>query len=581
MPSKESKQPKVSKPSPEAKAPEGVRPPLARAQALLMSFRDSPLDLLKPLAELYTVNDQLRAENGALQKEVAKHEAEAEPPLQLEVFFCREEGPSGPRALLIGPHGITVSPIDAEARLDDLECGQFVYVERTTGRVVARAEKIAPVGEIARIEEVADDGHGPAVVSLRDERFAAYVADAARRNGGLSVGDRVIYDAGRRFVHRVLPERTDGRDLLLPASELSAFTREVLGAPHAVVQEILRVVKRQLLHPGWAETMRARTRHSWLFWGPTGTGKTCTIKVIVNEVADLVEEISGRREPRVVFCDASEFYSPYFGESEQRVARWFRKLGEVARREVEARDGRRLAVPCIVVFEEIEGLLRQRGETGGSAHLFDRVLNLILQKTDAATNELDAPIIFIATTNKKELVDFAARRRFADREAAFGTLDAAGAYDVMERKVPPSMPVQPVNGETPAEARSALLQAVVHYLYADGEDQVIADVVLRDSRRRPVCMRDLVTGAILESATSEAIDECLDRSTDSGRLLGLDRDAVLAGLGRQFEAVATSLRPANLRDYAPHLFVEEDLEIVSVRPRKRLDGFPSIRHYAA
>ena len=45
------------------------------------------------------------------------------------------------------------------------------------------------------------------------------------------------------------------------------------------------MVKRQLLHPEWAGVMRARSRHSWLFWGPTGTGKTCTIKVIVNEVA--------------------------------------------------------------------------------------------------------------------------------------------------------------------------------------------------------------------------------------------------------------------------------------------------------
>jgi ATP-dependent 26S proteasome regulatory subunit len=578
MPAKKAQ---ASKPSPEAKAAAATRPPLARAQALLMSFRETPLDLLKPLAELYTENDRLEAENGALQKEVAKHEAEAEQPLQLEVFLARDEGPSGPRARLIGQQGITVCPIDADADLNDLTCGQFVYVERATSKVVARAEKIDPVGEIARIEEVADEAFGQAVVSLRDERFAAYLAEAARKDGGPSVGDRVIYDAGRRMVHRVLPERTDGSDLLLPVSELSGFTLEGLGAPNPVVHDVLQVVKRQLLHPEWAEAMGARTRHSWLFWGPTGTGKTCTIKVIVNEVADFVEEISGRREPRVVFCDASEFYSPYFGESEQRVARWFRKLGEVARRDVRARDGRRMSVPCIVVFEEIEGLLRQRGETGGSAHLFDRVLNLILQKTDEATNLLDAPIVFIATTNKKELVDFAARRRFADREAAFGTLDAAGAYDVMKKKVPPSMPVQSVNGEATAEARNALLQAVIHYLYADGEDQVIADVVLRDSSRRPVCMRDLVTGAILESATSEAIDECLDRSTDAGRLLGLDRDAVLAGLGRQFAAVATSLRPANLRDYAPHLFAEADLEIVSVRPRRREDGRAAIHHYAA
>jgi ATP-dependent 26S proteasome regulatory subunit len=553
-------------------------PPLVRAQRLLMSHEDTPMDLLPPFVQVLQAADALREERDALLREKAERDESEQAPLVPEIFVGWDDSAIGRRAVLLGTGGFLLCP--AAVELEGVRRGDYVYVERSSGRVVAHNGHIAPVGEVARIEETEAGHPDQLVVSLRDERFTAYVSDAARESGGLKVGARVIYDAQRRFVHRVLSEQADGRDLLTPASALSEATLDDLGAPNDVVFQILRLVKRGLNHPDWGTTMRERFRRSFLFFGPTGVGKTFTIKVIVNAVADTIEALTGVREPRVVFCDASDFYSPYFGEAEQRVSRWFARLGAVARRQVTTRDGRSVSLPLLVVFEEIDALLRQRGEAGGSSHLFDRVLNLILQKTDAATNELDAPIIFIATTNKKELVDFAARRRFADREVTFGTLDAAAALDVLGRKIPDEVPVMPRNGEPPAEARRALFQSAIHYLFADHADQVVAEVVLRNSQRRPVCMRDLVTGSILESATSQAIDDSLDRSTDQDRLLGLDRAAFLHGLACQFEAVATSLRPHNLRDYAPHLFDEEDMEIVSVRPRPR-GRFQPDAHFAA
>ena len=84
-------------------------------------------------------------------------------------------------------------------------------------------------------------------------------------------------------------------------------------------------------HPDWARQMKVRKRRSYLFHGPTGTGKTFTIKILANLVADWFESLTGHREPRVIFCDASDFFSPYFGESETKIVNWFRKLGSMLR----------------------------------------------------------------------------------------------------------------------------------------------------------------------------------------------------------------------------------------------------------
>jgi ATP-dependent 26S proteasome regulatory subunit len=543
------------------------KPPEVRAEFLILSANEVGFDLMKPLAQLIERNDHvldLEKQLAELKSKVAAKEKEVRP-LKPEIFLRKLEGLAVPAALVLCESGPMVCPFGQD--LGELRCGDFVFVESGTGKVVARDGQILPPGEIVRLEEIPDDGNGQVVVKLRDERFTAYISDTVRESPGLKTGAEAVYDPHRHFVHRLIQEKVDGTDILTPLSELSGFNLDSLGAPHPVINKILQVLKRDLLHPEWKASMGARMRHSYLFYGPSGGGKTSSIKVIVNLIADLFEEITGKREVRVVFCDVSTFYSPYLGESEQRITRWFKKLGAQAKIEVVAKDGRIVQVPVVVVFEEIDGLVRQRGEFGASSHLFDRLLSLILMKMSSATNELDAPILTISTSNKKELLDFAARRRFAEREAYFGTLDARAALSVLEKKVVPEMKIHPCHGSKPAAARRNLLHAVIQYLYGGGEDQVIAEVTFRDSARKSISRRDLVTGALLEMAVSEAIDEALDHSTEAGELLGLDAGTVTEALSRQFQAIATSMRPHNVSDHAPHLFQEDEVLVASVRPR--------------
>ncbi|MBI4584936.1 MAG: AAA family ATPase [Planctomycetes bacterium] len=551
-------------------------PPKARAEFLLHSAQALGYDLMNPLARLLDRCDkgrELEKLNAQLAAKLAQLEEEKRQPLVPEIFLRSvDRGDGACWGLIESQAGPLLCPMDGG--LTGLRRGVYVLLERSSGKIVDRDGVIVPTGEIAKVEEVLDGDPVQVIVSLHDRRFKAQVSEAVQSSGELRPGAEVLFDASRRFVHDILHPRLEGEDLLTPASELSGFSLQNLGAPHPVIFEIVNSVKRRLLHPEWESLLQARQRRSYLFHGITGSGKSSSIKVIANLIADFIEELTGVREPRMVVASCADFYSPFFGESELKVARWFKKLGAIARKAVLAKDGRRIVLPLLVVFEELEGLIRGRGEFGGSSHLFDRILSLILHKMDSVTNELEAPIIFISTTNMMMLLDAAGLRRFGQRQIMFSALDALSAYQVLEKKLPADMPYSTPPGIPSSSARRQLLESLIHYLFGRHDEQAIAEVTLRDTSKKIVSRKDVITGSFLETALCVAIDEVLDRSTAEGELRGIDADTITRALARQFDALAANLHPHNLRDLVPHLFPEEAVQIASVRPVKRYGRRP-------
>ena len=86
--------------------------------------------------------------------------------------------------------------------------------------------------------------------------------------------------------------------------------------------------------------------------------------------------------------------------------------------------------------EECDALLRTRGDQTGSGHLFDRPLALFLQKIESLEAALKCPILWVATSNRPDLVDPASLRRIGMRTVTFGTLTAAEAAVVLAKKLP-------------------------------------------------------------------------------------------------------------------------------------------------
>jgi len=309
--------------------------------------------------------------------------------------------------------------------------------------------------------------------------------------------------------------------------------------------------------------MRVRQRMSYLFVGPTGTGKTFLLKILARELTDYIENLTGQRVSRLVMCDASSFYSPWFGQTEENINKWFEKLQKLGADVLYTKDGDEVRVPLLVVLEEAEALLRGRGEMGGSGHLFDRPLAQILQKLDALTDELNVPLLFCSTTNRPDLVDPAARRRLGISQVTFGMLTTGQAASVLAKKIPADLPVR---GKT---NRQAVITQVLSYLYGNDPAQDLVEVRLVNGERRTLHRRDLVTPATLEMAVSSAIDHSIRESAEAGELLGLDAEGIIRALQGHYATLATTLRPHNLREHYPEWFTEDSLRVEDVRPLVR------------
>jgi SpoVK/Ycf46/Vps4 family AAA+-type ATPase len=280
----------------------------------------------------------------------------------------------------------------------------------------------------------------------------------------------------------------------------------------------------------------------------------------------MAELYTGERISRLVIVDASQFWDPLFGMTEQRIAAWAEKIQKLGSQKLRGRDGRELRFPLLVAIEECESLLRQRGERDGSGHLFDRPLALLLQKIESLESALDVPIIFIATSNRPDLADAAALRRLGMRQVIFGSLCADEARAVLEKKT--AEPMKLFDEETRGRdaARDALVRAVLGYLYGPVPRQPLAEVRLGNSERRVLNRRDVVTPAVIEEAVSAAVDRSLRKSRRAGRLVGLDAADVIGALERHFTSLARNLRPHNLAEHAADWFERERPMVMEVVP---------------
>jgi len=121
-----------------------------------------------------------------------------------------------------------------------------------------------------------------------------------------------------------------------------------------------------------------------LFYGPPGCGKTLIASAIAAECGCNFVSIKG-----------PELLTMYFGESEANVRALF--------------DKARAAAPCILFFDEIDSIAKQRGGSGGGAsEAADRVINQILTEVDGVGSSKS--VFIIGATNRPDILDAAVTR---------------------------------------------------------------------------------------------------------------------------------------------------------------------------
>ncbi len=187
-------------------------------------------------------------------------------------------------------------------------------------------------------------------------------------------------------VHKMIPV------LSLPTSDGMTSTVEARTPQHALsdlmlATETIRAISQVLLEHKHAEALAkdgCRPATRVLFTGPPGTGKTSAAGAIARELG-----------VHLLVAKQHEMIDSSLGHSEKIIARLF----EYAR-----------ATHAVFLFDEFDNVASARGEDKGGAG--DKSYNAIATTILSALDRHVGPGLIIAATNRKEIIDRAARRRF-------------------------------------------------------------------------------------------------------------------------------------------------------------------------
>jgi transitional endoplasmic reticulum ATPase len=138
------------------------------------------------------------------------------------------------------------------------------------------------------------------------------------------------------------------------------------------------MVELPLKDPEAFERLGIRPPKGIVLYGPPGTGKTMLAKAVATE--------SGAN---FLSAKGSALLSKWYGESEKKLAEFFRKARQVT--------------PAIIFFDELDSLAPARGGSLGEPQVTERVVNQLLAELDGM-QELRG-VAILGATNRPDMLD--------------------------------------------------------------------------------------------------------------------------------------------------------------------------------
>lgn len=180
-------------------------------------------------------------------------------------------------------------------------------------------------------------------------------------------------------------------------------------------EQIFRRAFASRIFPGLIKEIGMNHVRGILLFGPPGCGKTL--------IARQIGKILNAKEPKIV--NGPEILDKFVGGSEEKIRALFE---DADRDQKELGDASMLHV---IIFDEMDAIMRTRGTTGDSTGVQDSIVNQLLSKIDGVDSLNN--VLIIGMTNRKDMIDEAILRPGRlELHVEIGLPDEAGRLQIIK-----------------------------------------------------------------------------------------------------------------------------------------------------
>ena len=417
--------------------------------------------------------------------------------------------------------------VDPTLEIDDIEPGDEVYLNDSSAVIGHRRSD--PVGEVATLQHLLDDGIRVVVTGRGDEERVCELAGSLRGTR-LRLGDRVRIDPRASVVLEVLP-RPEVDELLL--EEIPDVGYDDIGGLGTQIEAIADAVELPFLHQELFAEHRLPAPKGILLYGPPGCGKTLIAKAVANSLARKVAAQMGEGKGRSYFINIKgpELLNKYVGETERQIRLIFQR----------AREKSEEGWPVIVFFDEMDSMFRTRG-TGISSDMESTIVPQLLAEIDGVEGLRN--VIVIGATNREDLIDPAILRPGRlDVKIKIERPDAQAAAEIFARYLTDEIPI--ADGASVPD----LIASTVDAMYADLPENRFLEVTYQNGDREELHFKDFASGAMIENIVRRAKKSAIKRVIAGGER-GVALEDLLSSIRQEFKEHEDLPNTTNPDDWA-------------------------------
>jgi vesicle-fusing ATPase len=190
-----------------------------------------------------------------------------------------------------------------------------------------------------------------------------------------------------------------------------------IGGLDSEFSEIFKDIFASRLFPGLYSQLGFSHIKGLLLYGPPGCGKTL--------IARQIGKILNAKEPKIV--NGPEILDKFVGASEEKVRALFADAEKEQKERGDASDLH------IIILDEMDAIMKQRGSSRGDTGVADTIVNQFLSKIDGVESLNN--VLIIGMTNRKDMIDEAVLRPGRlEKHIEIGLPDEKGRIQILNIK---------------------------------------------------------------------------------------------------------------------------------------------------